>query len=85
MRAEEQRQRAMLMIVEPGDRPRRSWTWLLGQTERAFSVADDETEVAAGSFDNHQVSGGRDITFVAEQSPRRLNVSHCYLSFLSRY
>jgi hypothetical protein len=57
----------------------------IGQTERAFSVANDETEVAAGGFDSHQVSGGRDITFVAEQSPRRLNVSHCYLSFPSRY
>jgi hypothetical protein len=30
---------------------------------------------STAGLDNHQVSGGRDITFVAEQSPRR-NVSH---------
>jgi hypothetical protein len=44
----------------------------VGQTERAFSVAKDETEVAAGGFDNHQVNEGWDITFRSRTIPKTL-------------
>ena len=55
----------------------------IGPNGESFSLANDETGMAAGRLDNHQVSGSRETMFVAEHSARRLSGSHCCLSFPS--
>ena len=66
MRAEERRQRAMLMIVEPGDRPRRSWTWLLAKRRELFQWRTTRLKWPPVASIITKSAGARDITFVAE-------------------